>query len=62
MPPGYKARTEQVLLFTISAWDSNCPQHIPQRFEAADVAAALAQRDARIAALEAEVSKLKAAT
>jgi predicted pyridoxine 5'-phosphate oxidase superfamily flavin-nucleotide-binding protein len=61
MPPGYKARPEQVILFTISAWDSNCPQHIPQRFEAADIAAALEVRDTRIAALEAEVSRLKAA-
>ncbi len=61
MPPDYKARAEQVILFTVSAWESNCPQHIPQRFEAAEVAAALADRDARIAALEAEVSQLKAA-
>jgi predicted pyridoxine 5'-phosphate oxidase superfamily flavin-nucleotide-binding protein len=61
MPQGYKARAEQVILFTVSAWDANCPQHIPQRFEAAEVAAALAARDARIAALEAEVRQLKAA-
>ena len=54
MPEGYNARPEQAILFTVAAWDSNCPQHIPQRFEAADVAAALADRDARIAALEAE--------
>jgi predicted pyridoxine 5'-phosphate oxidase superfamily flavin-nucleotide-binding protein len=59
MPEGYKARGEQVLIFTVSAWDSNCPQHIPQRFEAADVAAALAVRDKRIAELEAEVARLK---
>ena len=54
MPEGYRARPEQAILFTVSAWDANCPQHIPQRFEAADVAAALADRDARIADLEAE--------
>jgi hypothetical protein len=60
MPEGYDARPEQVILFTVAAWDSNCPQHIPQRFEAADVAAALAERDARIAALEAEVAGLRA--
>jgi uncharacterized protein len=62
MPNGYKARPEQVILFTISAWDSNCPQHIPQRFEAADVAAALAERDKRIEALEAEIAQLRGAT
>ncbi len=59
MPQGYKARPEQVILFKISAWDTNCPQHIPQKFDAADVAAALASRDERIAELEAELAALK---
>jgi uncharacterized protein len=59
MPKGYKARPEQVIVFKISAWDTNCPQHIPQKFDAADVAAALALRDARIAELEAELATLK---
>ena len=59
MPKGYRARPEQVILFKIAAWDTNCPQHIPQKFDAADVAAALAARDQRIAELEAEVAALK---
>ena len=59
MPKGYKARPEQVIVFRISAWDTNCPQHIPQKFDAADVAAALASRDARIAELEAELAAMK---
>lgn len=59
MPDGYAARPEQVLLFDVRAWDANCPQHIPQRFEVADVARLLADRDARIAALEAEVHALR---
>lgn len=59
MPQGYKARPSQAILFSVSAWDSNCAQHIPQRFEAADVAAALAERERRIAALEAEVARLQ---
>jgi predicted pyridoxine 5'-phosphate oxidase superfamily flavin-nucleotide-binding protein len=58
MPNGYKARPEQVILFTISAWDTNCSQHIPQRLAAADVAAALAAREERIKTLEAEVKQL----
>jgi predicted pyridoxine 5'-phosphate oxidase superfamily flavin-nucleotide-binding protein len=61
MPEGYKARPEQVILFTVSAWDANCPQHIPQRFEAADVATALAVRDQRIKELEAEIERLHSA-
>src|SRR5262249_45684581 len=59
MPKGYRARPEQVVVFKIAAWDTNCPQHIPQKFDAADVAAALATRDARIAELEAELAALK---
>ncbi|HWZ38948.1 MAG TPA: pyridoxamine 5'-phosphate oxidase family protein [Bradyrhizobium sp.] len=66
MPKGYRARPEQVIVFKIAAWDTNCPQHIPQKFDAADVAAAMAeasakleQRDAKIAELEAELAKLK---
>jgi predicted pyridoxine 5'-phosphate oxidase superfamily flavin-nucleotide-binding protein len=59
MPEDYRARPEQVILFRVSAWDANCPQHIPQRFEAEDVAAALAQRDNRIMELEAEITRLR---
>lgn len=59
MPEGYRAQPEQVILFEIEAWDSNCPQHIPQKFDAADVAAALARLEDRIAALESENRALK---
>ena len=63
MPKDYRARPEQVILFRITAWDTNCPRHIPQRFEAADVAAALAGRDADgIEELEAELARLQGAT
>ena len=62
MPKGYRARPEQVIVFRIAAWDTNCPQHIPQKFDAADVAAALAARDQRIAELEAELAALKGQT
>ena len=61
MPRDYKARPEQVILFTVAAWDANCPQHIPQRFEAVDVAAALAERDRRIERLEQEIARLREA-
>jgi predicted pyridoxine 5'-phosphate oxidase superfamily flavin-nucleotide-binding protein len=60
MPKGYEAKPEQAIIFTVTAWDANCRQHIPQRLEAADVAAALDERDKRIAELEAEVKRLAA--
>jgi len=59
MPEGYRAQVEQVILFTIEAWDSNCPQHIPQKFNAADVTRAIGRLEARIAELEAENAQLK---
>jgi hypothetical protein len=55
---GYEGRPEQAIVIQVTAWDANCPQHIPQRFEADDVAEALAERDARIAALEARLAAL----
>jgi hypothetical protein len=59
MPAGYRAQAERALLFEVDAWDTNCPQHIPQKIDAADVGAALAHRDARIAELEAQLASLK---
>jgi len=59
MPEGYNASAEQAVLLTLSAWNANCPQHIPRRFEAAEVAALLAPRDERIRALEEEVTRLR---
>ena len=59
MPADYKARAEQVIIFTVKAWDSNCPQHIPVRLEAHDVRRALDARDARINELEADLARLR---
>ncbi len=61
MPPAYDARPERAIVIEVAAWDVNCPQHIPQLFAASDVARALAERDARIRDLEAEVARLTAA-
>ena len=59
MPQGYRARAEQVILFEVEAWDVNCPQHIPQKLDAVDVARALSEQQARIDALEAENAALR---
>jgi uncharacterized protein len=60
-PEGYAARPEQVVLFEVEAWDTNCPQHIPQMFHADDVGRTIVQLQTRIEELEAEVARLKAA-
>jgi len=61
LPKDYRARASQVILFDLHAWDANCPQHIPQRLEATDVAALIADRDQRISELEAQIASLRAA-
>jgi predicted pyridoxine 5'-phosphate oxidase superfamily flavin-nucleotide-binding protein len=55
----YRARPEHAVLLTVAAWDLNCPQHIPQRFEASDVSALLHARDRRIKELEQDVARLR---
>jgi uncharacterized protein len=59
-PAGYDAAPEQAMLIRVTAWDRNCPQHIPQRLEASDVERALAERDAQIARLEEELRQARA--
>jgi len=59
MPPGYKARAEQAIVFTVKALDANCPQHIPQLVPVDEVIPAIAERDRRIAELEKEVATLR---
>jgi len=61
MPAGYKARAEQAIVFTVKAWDANCPQHIPQLVPVDEVVPAIVERDQRIAELEEEVARLKSA-
>jgi predicted pyridoxine 5'-phosphate oxidase superfamily flavin-nucleotide-binding protein len=56
----YAARPERVFLFHVEAWDVNCPQHIVPRFTEAEVAERLRAASERIAALEAEVARLRA--
>ncbi len=59
MLPDYQARPEQAILFTVEAWDMNCPQHIPQKFDAAEVAETLQDLQKRLAAAEAETARLR---
>lgn len=60
MPADYKAQAEQIIVFSVTAWDANCTKHIPVRYEAADVKRALDKRDAKITQLQAEVARLRA--
>ena len=58
--PGYRARPERAILFTIEAWDVNCSQHITERYTQAEVALAVAGMRDRIAFLEDELRRVQA--
>ena len=58
---GYKARPERAILFTIEAWDVNCSQHIVARFSETEMEEAFNTVQVKIAALEEENARLRAA-
>ena len=58
MPEGYKARPERVFVFTITAWDVNCSQHITTRYDETLVRQVTEKLSARVAELEAENERL----
>ena len=60
MPVGYKARGERVVVFTVAAWDVNCPQHIPQKLGADEVREVTSRLEARVRDLETENATLRA--
>jgi predicted pyridoxine 5'-phosphate oxidase superfamily flavin-nucleotide-binding protein len=55
MPPDTAARPEQAILFTLEAWDVNCPQHITRRYSEAEVEGLVAPLRQRIPELEARL-------
>lgn len=57
--PAVSARPERVIVFSIEAWDANCPKFITPRFTEAEIRPAVERLQARIAQLEAEVAALK---
>ena len=54
----YAETRHREMTIHIEAFDWNCPQHIPVRFEAEDVQRALDERDQRIRELEKLLAKL----
>jgi len=58
MPDGYRAHPEQVFMFSLSAWDANCPQHIPKRVDLAEMEAVITAKDRTILELTEQVAEL----
>ena len=59
--PDYPGRVERAIVFTIEAWDVNCPQHIHKRFAQREVAPIIEGLQTRIAELEERLAEYEAA-
>jgi predicted pyridoxine 5'-phosphate oxidase superfamily flavin-nucleotide-binding protein len=60
--PEYPGKVERAIIFTIEAWDINCPQHIHKRFSQRQVGPVVAELQARIAELEEQLKGGNVAT
>ena len=55
--PNYPGKVERAIVFTIEAWDMNCPQHIHKRYAQRQVAPLIAELQSRIAELETQLAE-----
>jgi predicted pyridoxine 5'-phosphate oxidase superfamily flavin-nucleotide-binding protein len=55
----YRALPERAIIFTIEAWDQNCPQHIPRMLALDEVTAVIGRLERRIVDLESENGRLR---
>ena len=55
----YKAQPEQAIVFTVDAWDVNCPQHITPRRTSEEYEAIVGDLRGRIEKLENELSAIR---
>lgn len=58
----YPGRVERAILFTIKAWDINCPQHIHKRFSQRQLAPIIEKLEVRVRELEAELERMRHST
>ncbi len=57
--PSYQAEPERALVFTIEAWDTNCPQHITPRFVDGEAEAEMQRLRNRVQQLQSENARLR---
>jgi predicted pyridoxine 5'-phosphate oxidase superfamily flavin-nucleotide-binding protein len=58
--PEYPGEVERAIVFTVEAWDINCPQHIHPRYSERQVRTVVEKLQARIGELEQELANLRA--
>ena len=50
--PAYPGKVERAIVFSVEAWDINCPQHIHKRFAQRQIAPVITELQEKIAELE----------
>jgi uncharacterized protein len=55
--PEYPGKVERAVVFTVEAWDINCPQHIHPRYAERQVRPVIDRLQRRVAELEEELAK-----
>jgi uncharacterized protein len=55
----YDGKVERAIVFTIEAWDTNCSQHITERFTRKQIEPVIEKLETRVRELEAELAKLR---
>jgi hypothetical protein len=55
--PEFPSRVERAILFSIEAWDVNCPQHIHKRFPQTVVAPIIEKLQTQVADLQAKLAE-----
>ncbi len=58
--PSYPGEVERAIVFTLEAWDVNCPQHIHPRYSERQIRPVVDRLQQRIDELEQELAKLRA--
>lgn len=55
----YRARAEQVIVFSLKAFDINCPQHIPRKVDLEDIESLVAEQAQQIDLLKDKIKQLE---
>ena len=58
--PDYPGKVERAIVFSIEAWDINCPQHIQKRFSEREVQPVIEKLQCRISELESQLAQREA--
>lgn len=59
--PDYAGKVDRAIVFTVEAWDINCPQYIHKRFSQKQIAPVIEQLESKIADLEEQLRQVRKA-